>query len=103
MKNNYQDNYQELFSYMTQNHGVTLLQTEMQDLIDVVEKSKWIKVEDELPPLRTYVIAYVVNLFGKGQKFVSEVYFSSDQEWIINEDDKCIVTHWMPLPDPPNE
>lgn len=95
--------YKELFSYMTQNHDVTLFQNEMQDLIDVVEKSRWIKIEDELPPLRTYVIGYVINLFGRGKNYVSEVYFSSDQEWLINIDDECIVTHWMPLPYPPKE
>jgi hypothetical protein len=96
------DNYQELFSYMVREHGVTLLLTEMQDIINVVEKSKWIKIEDELPPLRTYVIGNVVN-FGKRKKFVSEVYFSTDQDWIIDQYDKCTVTHWMPLPEPPEE
>jgi len=96
-------NYQELFSYMTQEHGVTLLQTEMQDLIDVVEKTKWIKVEDELPPLKTYVIGYVVNLYGRGKNYVSEVYFSSQQKWLIEENYECTVTHWMPLPEPPKE
>ena len=103
MKNNYQDNYQELFSYMIQNHGVTLLQTEMEDLIDVVEKSRWIKIEDELPPIECYVIGYVLPKCGKTKKSVAEVYLTKSQKWLMEENYECIVTHWMPLPDPPNE
>jgi hypothetical protein len=64
---------------------------------------KWIRVEDELPQLRTYVIGYVVNLFGKGKNYVCEVYFSSQQKWLLEERDECTVTHWMPLPEPPTE
>jgi hypothetical protein len=96
------DNYQELFSYMAREHGVTLLLTEMQDLINVVEKSKWIKIEDELPPLRTYVIGYVVSFLGRPRKIVCEVFLSKDKKWMI-DNDYCIVTHWMPLPEPPEE
>ena len=95
------DNYQELFSYMVREHGVTLLLTETQDLVDIVEKTRWIKVEHELPPLKTHVIGYVVNLFGRKQNYVSEVYFSSQQKWLMEENYECTVTHWMPLPEPP--
>jgi hypothetical protein len=64
---------------------------------------KWIRVEDELPPLKTYVIGYVVNLFGRGKNYVIEVYFSDQQKWLMEENYECVVTHWMPLPEPPKE
>jgi hypothetical protein len=64
---------------------------------------KWIRVEDKLPELQTFVIGYVVNLYGRGKNYVSEVYFSGHQKWLIEENYECVVTHWMPLPEPPKE
>lgn len=52
--------YQKLFDYMYDEHGVTLLQTDMQEIIRIVnEMDNWISVED-----RFYY--FVIMKFVKG-------------------------------------
>lgn len=64
--------------------------------------SKWISVEDELPTVNEEYIVYGIN---KGATIVTCI------EWIDGEfgteehgnvwDE--LVTHWMPLPEPPKD
>ena len=63
---------------------------------------KWIKIEDQLPSVQTYVIGCVSNKYGKNKHCVAEVFFTESQKWLI-ENHECIVTHWMQLPKPPKE
>lgn len=61
-------------------------------------KTDWIKVEDKLPNLSTFVIAYKKN--GK----VLGLYYSADKEFYYSQVDQTNqVTHWMPLPEPPKK
>jgi hypothetical protein len=67
--------------------------------------SKWISVEDEMPEIRQDV------LIADSLKQVKAGYFSNDclgvKYWHTAERRYCLnrgltrVTHWMPLPDPP--
>ena len=60
--------------------------------------SEWISVEDNFPPVnekvllldeyRTYYVGYV-------SRFHDEFYTS------YNDDIEYVITHWMPLPEPP--
>ncbi len=55
---------------------------------------KWISVEDELPGKGAAAICYDYEIFigyNYGNSYWDDVEFSRRD-----------VTHWMPLPDPPN-
>ena len=57
---------------------------------------KWISVEDRLPKLASFVIAY------KDNGLVLGLYFNADSEFKYGEIDQTSqVTHWMSLPDKP--
>ena len=66
--------------------------------------SEWISVKDRLPEHDEKVIAY----YGFGDcnlRFVSTLdYYAHDPNphW-QHESTGLIVTHWMPLPEPPKE
>jgi hypothetical protein len=51
--------------------------------------SEWIPVSERLPPEETRVLAY------DGDKVFESEYWSGRWEWCAD------VTHWMPLPEPP--
>ena len=77
--------------------------------------SKWISVEDRLPEVRFrwYLIA---TKDGDGNKITTLAFFESrdikgeheDIMWLCHNDKSSgysewdDVTHWMPLPEPPN-
>lgn len=63
--------------------------------------SEWISVKDRLPEKNTVVLVY----FVKGiLQLVDTAFFVSKSRWIDgdlrNWDDE-FITHWMPLPAPP--
>ena len=51
--------------------------------------SEWIPVSERLPPEETRVLAY------DGDKVFESEYWNGNWEWCAD------VTHWMPLPEPP--
>ena len=63
---------------------------------------KWISVEEKLPELGTRVIA-------TDGVFVGEAIFARDSRWsgygggILRDCIGSVVTHWMPLPEAPEE
>jgi hypothetical protein len=65
---------------------------------------RWISVKDRLPEDETVVIAYVQHKIGWYRMFAwHDMYgwHSSAPEFDDKESD--YVTHWMPLPEPPEE
>ena len=59
--------------------------------------SEWISVKDRLPDTCVCVLVH----YDDGNMLVDEI--GSDGEW-IDEDFNCgNITHWMPLPEPPEE
>lgn len=53
----------------------------------------------ETAPERTEVLGY-----WKGYRMPYDVTFLRNGEWYLSDDEPCISpTHWMPLPEPPNE
>jgi len=61
--------------------------------------SEWISVKDKLPKPSTEVLIFIYDILALG-------YMESDGEWWNDADEKEhseSVTHWMPLPEPPEE
>lgn len=57
---------------------------------------EWISVENELPKLASFIIAYKINGLVLG------LYFNADKEFMYGRTEQTNqVTHWMPLPNPP--
>ncbi len=66
--------------------------------------NKWISVKDRLPANNSIVIASTYSHY-KCLKFVEPLYYI-DEKWITMDHDEQLdmeyqVTHWIPLPDPP--
>ena len=61
---------------------------------------QWISVNDELPPKNEYVLVYVYNLHNN---FSWVGYMKNDEKWVLKgaEFYDKHVSHWMPLPKPP--
>lgn len=107
-------NYQKLFNYLAEQHGVTLLETDMQEIVNIVKeaeppKSEWISVKDRLPQYKegewqTVVVSgidegkryvYYAEVHAYGKKETAQEIFSVPGWCDMN------VTHWMPWPEPP--
>lgn len=66
--------------------------------------SEWISVKDRLPEKFVSVLGYVPNL--KSYQVVHECFLGSHGDWytpMAYEEKEIMVTHWMPLPEPPEE
>lgn len=65
-------------------------------------KPRWISVEDRLPDEGEYVLATRLSLSGK--MMAVSFWFRDDRNkahW--GGENELLVTHWMPLPQPPKE
>lgn len=84
--------------------------------LDCAERSRWRRVEDELPPFSAdepSCDVWAVDDTGYGQRIADAYRSGSDDEgwaWFedardsaIEIDDGLTVTHWRPLPPPPKE
>ena len=62
---------------------------------DVVEAKRWIPVTERLPEQSGWLLT-----FGQQRK-TAVVYFSCDECWYDDDDYDIEVTHWMPMPQAP--
>lgn len=69
----------------------------------IVTVQKWISVKDRLPRNYTPVLAYIPSLAQTMQQTVHECHIGADGEWHSSAAPAYRegVTHWMPLPEPP--
>ena len=66
---------------------------------DALEKQpRWISVEERLPEQRDAYLAATTD----GDVYDAE-FIPSVKQWWIDDDLRLDVTHWMPLPEPPEE
>ena len=102
---------QKLFDFFADNHELSLLESEMTDIVDVVKSvitPAWVSVNDRLPTHIYSVLAYVVDggfaKYGEPMKDIV-VYSPETGEWLQNigdaGDEAVTVTHWMDLPPDP--
>lgn len=64
----------------------------------------WISVKDRLPENYISVLGYIPELFPFSQ--LKECFIGPDGEWHYAGDysaDTAYITHWMPLPEPPED
>lgn len=73
------------------------------DVEDYIRFGQWISVNERLPRVGKYVIAYGDN----GPKGCCMAFLGSDDEFICEINGYYVeaygITHWMPLPERPNE
>ena len=80
----------------------------MQDALRSIQARQWISVNDRMPDDYDNFMLAIVS--GKPQSnimlmgAVQLAMYSSEDGWIIEEYPEwngAVVTHWMPLPEPP--
>jgi Lar family restriction alleviation protein len=65
--------------------------------------SGWIKVSERLPEVGEVVLLFT-DLGGMDTGYRDDVCFLNPGGWYWDQEDNAIgVTHWMPLPEPPND
>ena len=77
-------------------HAIEVLQKEVQRLR---AERRWIPVSERLPKDGERVIAY----FPEETESVGEATFrlTEENQWLTEHGSWFLVTHWMPLPEPP--
>ena len=74
--------------------------------VDVWTSGKWVSVNDRLPESEQYVILWTKTGVMKYAKYLDD---EPHRPWITyDENGSCrawdnVVTHWMPMPEPPKE
>ena len=95
-----------VFTYKDLLNDELVVRTVYKDLAEFIQnaptiyppKTKWISVEERLPDDREYVI--VAERRGE----VSEAFYCSGGFTLMyDEDEVALVTHWMPMPEPPEK
>lgn len=66
--------------------------------------NEWISVEDRLPPIGEEVIVAICDeRYDSLCKYTSSGWLASKDIWIVDNSICPYVTHWMPLPAPPED
>lgn len=67
--------------------------------------TEWISVKDRLPSKNDYVLLYdsSLDLVHEGKLRDGDFYYSERSGYSKDVGDGCEITHWMPLPEAPNE
>ena len=65
--------------------------------LDLLERTRWIQVSERLPTVKDAdkETGLVLYKHSKGWMFTDY--------WFVTEVGKTAITHWMPLPEPPQE
>jgi len=84
-------NNQKLFDYLTNELGVTAMSDQLSDICRITNESQWILVKEQKPDDYQRVLFY-----DSRDGNVNLGYFVWSQTPVL------YVTHWMPLPAPPN-
>lgn len=66
-----------------------------------IDRSEWISVKERLPERFEHVLVYCKK--HRGDIFVSCGYRYDNTGWYVDGIYTTVVTHWMPLPEPPEE
>ena len=78
-------------------YGTSYTEDAIKTAIEALERTRWIPVSERLPEYSDYVLA----VFEKCLPFVA-MYYSGVKKFSC-EREEANPTHWMPLPEPPQE
>ena len=64
---------------------------------------RWISTGDRLPDESVEYLVYVTS--NNGEKYVTTDHWLKTPRlrWYLFDDAEAVVTHWMPMPEPPKE
>ncbi len=68
----------------------------VEDIRNMPTVNSWISVKDRLPDEGKYVLVWESQGFAYCDKLICGI-------WNIGASNGAIITHWMPLPEPPKE
>jgi hypothetical protein len=78
--------------------------------MDAANTDRWISVSDRLPIEYDWVLVSVVDWKNENMRLIPIVAERRKGRWTSQEDEgdlekwfHVIVTHWMPLPEPPKD
>lgn len=74
----------------------------LEDAYDEVTKPQWISVEDEMPDTDDCGNSDFHLVYGSHDSY-HVAYYCGKNEWYTEDGEPLIVTHWMPLPQPPKK
>lgn len=93
---------QKLFDFFEQEHDITLLQGQMDDIVRAVLDARWVPKYKDKPDHMEPVLITDGEEVGRG--FC--VHFEDGHpQWIAGNTrvDPREITHWQPYPNPPND
>ena len=71
---------------------------------------KWISIEEKQPEEGKYVLVYKFDYNKRINEGFIQIAKRKKHDWLDDKDYQqsilglqCLVTHWMPLPEPPKE
>ena len=75
------------------------------DIPTITPQNEWVSVEERMPDFDVPVLVYVKDLFdNKGTISITKYTITYDltNNWLGYENSSFKITHWMPLPAPPD-
>ena len=71
-------------------------------IAELEEKQRWIPVSERLPEDTERMLTIVYDAF-EDTTAISILQHYGDGDWFSWDSGRYVVTHWMPLPEPPQE
>jgi len=65
--------------------------------------SEWISVKDRLPDYYRHVLFYPLTVVGWREEKIGEPPYCYVSNYLPKDNNDPQPTHWMPLPEPPND
>lgn len=66
--------------------------------------SEWISVEDRLSYAGEEVIVAIKDEHGDNPYcYTASGWMTRNKTWVVDNEERTDITHWMPLPSPPTE
>ena len=90
------------------NSNVLLINKQSEETVCIaplIPQNEWVSVKDRLPDFDVPVLVYVIDVFdNKGTISITKYTITYDltNNWLGYENSSFKITHWMPLPAPPN-
>ena len=71
-------------------------------IAELEEKQRWIPVSERLPEDTERMLTIVYDAF-EDTTAISILQHYGDGDWFSWDSGRYVVTHWMPMPEPPTE